>query len=61
MYVVKDLVVDLSRFLHQHRRIRPYLIRDEEKFDEGDEYHLQSMKDREKLVGYFSTFPFKYY
>lgn len=58
MYVVKDLVVDLSRFLHQHRKIRPYLIRNEDKFDEGDEYHLQSMKDREKLVSDFTTLPF---
>ncbi|KAF7284999.1 hypothetical protein GWI33_012318 [Rhynchophorus ferrugineus] len=52
MYVIKDLVVDFTRFLDQHRRIRPYLIKNEDKFDEGQEYFLQSIKDREKLDGH---------
>lgn len=50
MYVIKDLVVDFARFLEQHKRIKPYLIRKDDKFDEGDEYYLQSIKDRDKLV-----------
>uniref|UniRef100_A0AAR5QJ08 Succinate dehydrogenase [ubiquinone] iron-sulfur subunit, mitochondrial n=1 Tax=Dendroctonus ponderosae TaxID=77166 RepID=A0AAR5QJ08_DENPD len=52
MYVVKDLVVDFTRFLEQHKRIKPYLIRKDDKFDEGEEYYLQSIKDRDKLDGY---------
>ncbi|XP_030748075.1 succinate dehydrogenase [ubiquinone] iron-sulfur subunit, mitochondrial-like [Sitophilus oryzae] len=52
MYVIKDLVVDMKRFLDQHRRINPYLMRNEEKYEEGQEYYLQSIKDREKLDGH---------
>ncbi|XP_050307098.1 succinate dehydrogenase [ubiquinone] iron-sulfur subunit-like [Anthonomus grandis grandis] len=53
MYVIKDLIVDFERFLEQHKRIRPYLIRcEEDKFEEGCEYYLQSQKDRDKLDGY---------
>lgn len=49
MYVIKDLIVDFARFLEQHNRIRPYLIRRDDKI-EGEDYYLQSVKDRDKLV-----------
>ncbi|KAL1497140.1 hypothetical protein ABEB36_008146 [Hypothenemus hampei] len=52
MYVIKDLIVDFKRFLEQHKKIRPYLIRGEEKTNEGEDYFLQSIKDRDRLDGY---------
>nr|XP_023017410.1 succinate dehydrogenase [ubiquinone] iron-sulfur subunit, mitochondrial-like [Leptinotarsa decemlineata] len=48
MYVIKDLVVDFNKFLEQHRRIKPYLIRDE-LTDIGKEQLVQSVKDRDDL------------
>lgn len=49
MYVIKDLVVDFNKFLEQHSRIKPYLIRNS-KEDSGTTQYLQSIKDREALV-----------
>ncbi|XP_074032989.1 succinate dehydrogenase [ubiquinone] iron-sulfur subunit, mitochondrial isoform X2 [Leptinotarsa decemlineata] len=49
MYVIKDLVVDFNKFLEQHRRIKPYLIRDE-LTDIGKEQLVQSVKDRDNLL-----------
>lgn len=49
MYVIKDLVVDLNKFLEQHSRIKPYLIR-KSKEGSGTTQYLQSIKDRENLV-----------
>ncbi|EFA04683.1 succinate dehydrogenase [ubiquinone] iron-sulfur subunit [Tribolium castaneum] len=51
MYVVKDLVVDMTRFLDQHKRIKPYLIRNHD-VAIGQKQYLQSLKDRDKLDGY---------
>ncbi|KAJ3653269.1 hypothetical protein Zmor_012529 [Zophobas morio] len=51
MYVIKDLIVDFTHFLNQHRRIKPYLIRDHSE-PMGQKQYLQSLKDREKLDGY---------
>lgn len=50
MYVVKDLVVDMSHFYAQYKSIKPYLQRknlEAGKID-GKEYY-QSKEDREKL------------
>ncbi|CAG9766107.1 unnamed protein product [Ceutorhynchus assimilis] len=52
MYVIKDLIVDFTHFLEQHKRIHPYLVRHGDNFEEGQEYYLQSIKDREKLDGF---------
>lgn len=49
MYVVKDLVVDFSRFYDQHRKIMPYLIREKQEPIAQKQY-LQSLKDRDMLV-----------
>ncbi|XP_018563236.1 succinate dehydrogenase [ubiquinone] iron-sulfur subunit-like [Anoplophora glabripennis] len=51
MYVIKDLVVDFNKFLEQHSRIKPYLIR-KSKEQPGTTQYLQSIKDRESLDGY---------
>lgn len=49
MYVIKDLITDMSRFLDQHKRAKPYLIRNHET-PIGQKQFLQSLKDRDKLV-----------
>ena len=51
MYVVKDLVPDMSNFYEQYRYIEPYLKRDTPSKD-GKE-HIQSIKDRAKLDGLY--------
>ncbi|KAJ8965163.1 hypothetical protein NQ314_004306 [Rhamnusium bicolor] len=51
MYVIRDLIVDFNKFLEQHKRIKPYLIRKKTE-SEGKEQFLQSMKDRDTLDGY---------
>jgi len=51
MYVVKDLVPDMSNFYEQYRYIEPYLKRDTPAPD-GKE-HIQSIKDRAKLDGLY--------
>lgn len=51
MYVVKDLVPDMSNFYEQYRYIEPYLKRDTPSTD-GKE-HIQSIKDRAKLDGLY--------
>lgn len=51
MYVVKDLVPDMSNFYAQYAYIEPYLKRDTPAPD-GKE-HLQSIKDRAKLDGLY--------
>lgn len=49
MYVVKDLVPDMSNFYAQYKSIQPWLQRkDESKM--GQKQYLQSVEDREKLV-----------
>ncbi|XP_027764304.1 succinate dehydrogenase [ubiquinone] iron-sulfur subunit, mitochondrial-like [Empidonax traillii] len=55
MYVVKDLVPDLSNFYAQYKSIEPYLKK-KDKSKEGKQQYLQSIEDRQKLVtASFST------
>ena len=49
MYIVKDLVPDLTQFYKQYKSIEPYLKNDNP--PEGREF-LQSIEDRKKLDGY---------
>ncbi|RLV63516.1 hypothetical protein DV515_00018193 [Chloebia gouldiae] len=49
MYVVKDLVPDLSNFYAQYKSIEPYLKKKDES-QEGKQQYLQSIEDRQKLV-----------
>lgn len=51
MYVVKDLVPDLTNFYRQYRAIEPWLQRRTPALD-GRE-HLQSIADRKKLDGLY--------
>lgn len=52
MYVIKDLIIDYKQFLRQHARTKPYLIRkDLCDSDEGKQQILQSIKDRDTLIG----------
>ena len=49
MFVLKDLVVDMSLFYAQYKSIQPWLQRkDESKL--GQKQYLQSVDDRQKLV-----------
>lgn len=49
--VIRDLIVDLSRFFRQYHSIRPYLINDTPIDD--DHERLQSPQQREKLNGLY--------
>jgi len=51
MYVVKDLVPDMTNFYEQYRYIEPYLKRDAPPPD-GKEY-IQSIADRDKVNGLY--------
>lgn len=51
MYIVRDLVPDLTHFYKQYKSIQPYLQRDTPPTD-GRE-NLQSMEDRAKLDGLY--------
>jgi len=54
MYVVKDLVPDMSNFYAQYRSIEPYLKKkDVKESDMGKESYLQSVEDRAKLDGLY--------
>lgn len=48
MYVVKDLVPDLSNFYNQYKSIEPWLQRNKEA--NGEYQYIQSIKDRARLV-----------
>lgn len=52
MFVVKDLVVDMSHFYSQYRSIDPYLKRKTPK-KEGEKEYLQSIEDRALLDGLY--------
>lgn len=52
MYVVKDLVPDLSNFYAQYKSIKPYLQKKDES-QAGKDQYLQSIEDREKLDGLY--------
>lgn len=49
MYIVKDLVPDLTNFYNQYRSIQPWLQRKDAK-ETGTQQYLQSVEDRKKLV-----------
>lgn len=52
MYVIKDLVPDMTNFYAQYRSIEPWLqLKDEPKA--GQAQYLQSSKDRDKLDGLY--------
>ncbi|WCJ31861.1 Succinate dehydrogenase [ubiquinone] iron-sulfur subunit mitochondrial [Euphorbia peplus] len=51
MFVVKDLVVDLTNFYNQYRSIEPWLKR-RKKAEDGKEYR-QTVEDRKKLDGLY--------
>jgi len=52
MYVVKDLVPDLTHFYKQYKSIEPYLKKKTPP-KEGDRENLQSIADRKKLDGLY--------
>lgn len=52
MYVVKDLVPDMTHFYNQYRSIQPWLQR-KENITVGEHQFLQSTKDRDKLDGLY--------
>ncbi|KAK2106028.1 hypothetical protein P7K49_015542 [Saguinus oedipus] len=52
MYVIKDLVPDLSNFYAQYKSIEPYLKKKDES-QGGKQQYLQSIQDREKLDGLY--------
>lgn len=49
MYVVKDLVPDMTLFYEQYASVQPWLQKDE-KLELGAKQIHQSTKEREKLV-----------
>jgi succinate dehydrogenase (ubiquinone) iron-sulfur subunit len=49
MYVIKDLVPDMSNFYTQYQSIQPWLQRKDEK-KSGSQQYLQSVDDRKKLA-----------
>ncbi|AWP09291.1 Succinate dehydrogenase isoform 2 [Scophthalmus maximus] len=52
MYVVKDLVPDMSNFYAQYKSIEPYLKK-KDGAQEGKEQYFQSVEDRQKLDGLY--------
>ena len=54
MYVVKDLVPDMTHFYNQYKSVQPWLQRtDEAKLGDGKNQLLQSVDDRQKLDGLY--------
>ena len=49
MYIVKDLVPDLTQFYKQYKSIQPWLQND----NVPEREHLQSPEDRKKLDGLY--------
>jgi succinate dehydrogenase (ubiquinone) iron-sulfur subunit len=52
MFVVKDLVPDMSVFYEQYRSIEPYLKKKDESHA-GEDQYKQSMEERAKLDGLY--------
>uniref|UniRef100_A0A481SZV7 Succinate dehydrogenase [ubiquinone] iron-sulfur subunit, mitochondrial n=1 Tax=Eurycantha calcarata TaxID=93610 RepID=A0A481SZV7_9NEOP len=52
MYVVKDLVPDMTNFYNQYKSIQPWLQRKHE-LTSGSQQYLQSVEDRQKLDGLY--------
>ena len=48
--VIKDLIVDMKQFVDQYKKIKPYLINDEEK---PEREIKQTVEEREKLDGLY--------
>ncbi|SPP86616.1 succinate dehydrogenase [ubiquinone] iron-sulfur subunit [Drosophila guanche] len=53
LYVVRDLVPDLSQFYDQYRSIQPWLQRKNIQNEMGKAQYLQSLEDRNKLDGLY--------
>jgi succinate dehydrogenase (ubiquinone) iron-sulfur subunit len=51
MYVIKDLVVDMTQFYSQYKSIEPWLKTKNP--SPGGKEHLQTKKDRKKLDGMY--------
>lgn len=61
MYVIKDLVPDMSNFYAQYRSIEPYLKKkDGSDKNIGDKQYLQTTGDRAKLVEGYVNFSIEY-
>lgn len=52
MYVIKDLIPDMTHFYNQYKSIKPYLQRHDE-IEIGKHQYLQSVKDRDKIDGLY--------
>ncbi|XP_051174380.1 succinate dehydrogenase [ubiquinone] iron-sulfur subunit, mitochondrial [Leptopilina boulardi] len=52
MYIVKDLVPDMTNFYNQYQSIEPWLQRSDAK-KEATQQYLQSTEDRQKLDGLY--------
>ncbi|XP_002988385.2 succinate dehydrogenase [ubiquinone] iron-sulfur subunit 1, mitochondrial [Selaginella moellendorffii] len=52
MYVIKDLVVDLTNFYQQYKSVEPWL-KTKTMLEAGQKEHLQSKKERLKLDGMY--------
>lgn len=53
LYVLRDLVPDLTQFYDQYRSIQPWLQRNNSKKELGKAQYLQSLEDRDKLDGLY--------
>ena len=49
MYVVKDLVPDMTNFYQQYKYIKPWLIQNSENKPKDNKENIQSIKERNKL------------
>ena len=49
MYVIKDLVPDMTHFYDQYKKIKPWLIQKEENKPDLNKENIQSIKERSKL------------
>lgn len=52
MYVIRDLVPDLTNFYQQYTAIKPYLRRTE-KINYGEAQYLQTIEENEKMIGLY--------
>lgn len=53
MYVIKDLVPDMSNFYAQYKSIEPFLKRKDKDIKMGEQQFFQSPEDRSKLDGLY--------
>lgn len=53
MYVMRDLIVDMTHFFKAYNSIRPYLVRKNLQGSIGQYQHAQSVKDSLKMVGLY--------